>query len=73
MRGGFADATIVVVAHRLDAIMDFERIALLSWCRSKELSIPSALLLSGTLGGVQSFVIGRIYFILKSHLLFYYL
>jgi len=44
IREEFADATIIAVAHRLDTIMDFDRIALLGGGELKELDTPSALL-----------------------------
>jgi ATP-binding cassette subfamily C (CFTR/MRP) protein 1 len=44
IREEFADATIIAVAHRLDTIMDFERIAVLGGGEFKELDALSALL-----------------------------
>jgi ATP-binding cassette subfamily C (CFTR/MRP) protein 1 len=44
IREEFADATIIAVAHRLDTIMDFDRIVLLGGGELKELDTPSALL-----------------------------
>lgn len=44
IREEFADATILCVAHRLDTILDFDKIALLGEGELKELDTPSALL-----------------------------
>jgi ATP-binding cassette, subfamily C (CFTR/MRP), member 1 len=44
VREEFANTTIIAVAHRLDTIMDFDRIALLVRGELKELDTPSALL-----------------------------
>jgi ATP-binding cassette, subfamily C (CFTR/MRP), member 1 len=44
IRDEFAGATVVCVAHRLDTILDFGRIALLSGGKLKELDSPEALL-----------------------------
>ena len=44
IREEFRDATIVCVAHRLDTILDFGRIALLGGGELKELDTPTALL-----------------------------
>lgn len=44
IREEFRDATVVCVAHRLDTILDFGRIALLGGGELKELDTPAALL-----------------------------
>lgn len=44
IRKEFGDATIIAVAHRLDTILDFGRIALLGGGELKELDSPKALL-----------------------------
>ena len=44
IRTEFAECTIIAVAHRLDTILDFDRIALLSNGELKELDSPRALL-----------------------------
>lgn len=44
VREEFADATIIAVAHRLDTILDFDRIALLKNGELVEMDTPSALL-----------------------------
>ena len=44
IRDEFRDCTIMAVAHRLDTILDFDRIALLSSGKLVELDSPSALL-----------------------------
>jgi ABC-type multidrug transport system fused ATPase/permease subunit len=44
IREEFADVTIIAVAHWLDTIIDFDRIALLGGGELKELDTPSALL-----------------------------
>lgn len=44
IRKEFADCTIIVVAHRLDTIMDFDRIALLSKGKLVEFDTPLALM-----------------------------
>lgn len=44
IREEFKDCTIIAVAHRLDTILDFDRIALLSAGELKEFDTPRALL-----------------------------
>jgi len=44
IREEFSDCTIIAVAHRLDTIMDFDRLALLSGGEMKELGTPGKLL-----------------------------
>jgi ABC-type multidrug transport system fused ATPase/permease subunit len=44
IREEFKDCTIIAVAHRLDTILDFDRIALLSAGELKEFDTPQALL-----------------------------
>lgn len=44
VRKEFADATIIAVAHRLDTILDFDRIALLRDGELMEMDTPSALM-----------------------------
>jgi ATP-binding cassette, subfamily C (CFTR/MRP), member 1 len=44
IREEFKDATIISVAHRLDTILDFDRIALLSDGELVEFDSPQALL-----------------------------
>lgn len=44
VREEFKDATVVAVAHRLDTIMDFDRVALLSEGRLVEFESPRALM-----------------------------
>lgn len=44
IRNEFADCTIIAVAHRLDTILDFDRIALLSGGNLVEFDTPQALL-----------------------------
>jgi ABC-type multidrug transport system fused ATPase/permease subunit len=44
IREEFVDATIIAVAHRLDTILDFGRIALLGGGELKELDTPTKLL-----------------------------
>jgi ATP-binding cassette, subfamily C (CFTR/MRP), member 1 len=44
IRERFKDSTIISVAHRLESILDFDRIALLSDGRVLEFDTPSALL-----------------------------
>jgi len=44
IRKEFRDCTIIAVAHRLDTIMDFDRIALLSAGELKEFDTPDALM-----------------------------
>jgi ATP-binding cassette subfamily C (CFTR/MRP) protein 1 len=44
IREEFADCTIIAVAHRLDTIMDFDRIALLNAGELKELGEPKELM-----------------------------
>ncbi|CZR62077.1 related to multidrug resistance protein [Phialocephala subalpina] len=44
IRKEFRDCTIIAVAHRLDTIMDFDRIALLSKGELKEFDSPQALM-----------------------------
>lgn len=44
IREEFGDATVVAVAHRLDTILDFGRIALLGGGELRELDTPENLL-----------------------------
>jgi ATP-binding cassette subfamily C (CFTR/MRP) protein 1 len=50
IRKEFKDCTIIAVAHRLDTILDFDKIALLSAGELKEFDTPQALL-----GGPSAF------------------
>lgn len=44
LRTAFADRTIIAIAHRLDTILDFDRVVVMDTGRIAEIGVPGTLM-----------------------------